>query len=223
MIPKPAKRDSELAYEKLVELLLNGSITEDQPLSERNLSELLGFGRTPIREAVRDLVREGVLESHPMRGTVLRPLTIEDLQDLYELRYAIEGMAAYLAAQRGDIEQLQPFAAAFDKALSQPDGFDVLHVHDIGVDFHKEVIRLSGNRRLVEMYSPFRLRFRIPFGIIRNRTPERVRDALREHQTLLQTIMRRDAEHARQLMCEHLRKGLDFRIEMLLNRDRYKI
>jgi len=223
MIATPAKRDSERAYERLVEMLLNGTIAEDQPLSERHLSDLLGFGRTPIREAVRDLIREGVLESHPMRGTVLRPLTIADLQDLYEIRYAIEGFAATLAAQRGEVEQLQPFAAAFEQALSDPDHFDVVQVHDYGVEFHKAVMRLSGNKRLLEMYYPFRLRFRIPFGIIRNRTPERVRAALLEHQSLLQTIMRRDAEGARQLMCEHLRKGLDFRIEMLLNRDRYRI
>lgn len=223
MIPATVKRDSERAYEKLVEMLLNGTITEDQPLSERNLSDLLGLGRTPIREAVRDLVREGVLESHPMRGTILRPLTIPDLQDLYEIRYAIEGIAVELAAKRGEVEQLQRFAVAFDEALANPDDFDVLQVHDDGVEFHKEVMRLSGNKRLLEMYYPFRLRFRIPFGIVRNRTPERIRAALQEHKTLLEAIMRRDAEHARFLMCEHLRKGLDWRIEMLLHRDRYKI
>jgi DNA-binding GntR family transcriptional regulator len=222
MISPPQKRDSERAYDKLVEMLLNGTITEDQPLSERNLSELLGLGRTPIREAVRDLVREGVLESHPMRGTVLRPLTIADLQDLYEIRYGIEGIAASLAAQRGDVKELEPFARAFEEALSNPD-FDVVQVHDVGVEFHKTVMRLSGNKRLLEMYYPFRLRFRIPFGIIRNRTPERVRDAVLEHQAMLEAIVRRDADQARQLMCDHLRKGLDFRIEMLLNRARYKI
>lgn len=223
MIQDPVKLDSERAYEKLVELLLDGTITEEQPLSERNLSEALGIGRTPIRAAVRDLVREGVLESHPARGTMLRPLSIADLQDLYEIRYAIEGLAASLAAQRGPVEELAHFAVAFEKALAEPEEFDVMRVHDYGVEFHKEIVRLSGNKRLLEMYHPFRLRFRIPFGIIRSRTPERVRAAVVEHQALLQAIMRRDADEARRLICEHLRKGLDFRMEMLLHRNRYRI
>jgi len=216
------KRESESAYEKLVELLLDGTITENQALSERNLSERLGFGRTPIREAVRDLVREGVLESHPTRGTLLRPLTLSDLHDLYELRFAIEGMAASLAAQRGPVEELAPFEEAFERTLEHSD-FDVLRVHDHGVEFHKEVMRLSGNKRLIEMYAPFRLRFRIPFGIVRNRTPERVRASVREHLGILQALMQRDADLARQLMCDHLKVGLEFRTEMLLHRQRYGI
>src|SRR6266404_279294 len=67
MIPRQTTRDSKRAYNKLVELLLSGAISEDVALSERGLSMALGLGRTPIREAVKDLVREGVLESHPTR------------------------------------------------------------------------------------------------------------------------------------------------------------
>jgi DNA-binding GntR family transcriptional regulator len=218
-----AKRDSELAYERMVEMLLNGTITEGQPLSERNLSDFLGLGRTPIREAVRDLIREGVLESHPMRGTMLRPVSVADLHDLYEIRFAIEGLAVELTAKRGAVEELERFATAFESALADPENLDLVQIHDDGVEFHKEVMRLSGNKHLVEIYNPFRLRFRIPFGIVRNRTPERIRAALVEHQALLQAIMSRDGERARVLMCEHLQEGLDWRTEMLLHRDRYRI
>jgi DNA-binding GntR family transcriptional regulator len=121
------------------------------------------------------------------------------------------------------VEQLEPFARAFEEALSMPEHFDMAQVHDCGAEFHMEVMRLSGNKHLLEMYYPLRLRFRIPLGIIRNRTPERVRDALFEHQELLQAIMSRESEKARHLMCEHLRKGLEFRIAMLVDRARYKI
>ncbi|NYT60650.1 GntR family transcriptional regulator [Alcaligenaceae bacterium] len=223
MIMQVAKRDSELAYERMVEMLLNGTITEGQPLSERNLSDFLGLGRTPIREAVRDLIREGVLESHPMRGTMLRPVSVADLHDLYEIRFAIEGLAVELTAKRGAVEELERFATAFESALADPENLDLVQIHDDGVEFHKEVMRLSGNKHLVEIYNPFRLRFRIPFGIVRNRTPERIRAALVEHQALAQAIMSRDVERARALMCEHLQEGLDWRTEMLLHRDRYRI
>ena len=224
MLTVTKQLESERAYDKLVELLLSGAITEDQPLSERNLSEQLGFGRTPVREAVRDLIREGVLESHPTRGTVLRPITLSDLQDLYELRFAIEGLAASLAAQRGPVEELAPFEEDFRRALEDPEFDAHAHaIHDRGVDFHKEVMRLSGNKPLIEMYHPFRLRFRIPFGIVRNRTPARVRTAIHEHLELAQAIMSRDAKRAEKLMRDHLKEGLEFRTEMLLHRQRFGI
>jgi len=222
MIPLPNKRESERAYERLVALLLDGAFPEDVPLSERSLSDTLGFGRTPIREAVRDLVREGVLESHPTRGTIVRPLSLAELQDIYEIRYAIEGMAGFLAAERGELGSLDAYEDEFERILAAPQEQDILQVHDHGVEFHMEVMRLSRNERLLEMYRPFRLRFRIPFGIVRQRRPERVLAAVQEHLDILRAIKRRDAEQARDLICGHLRTGMDFRMSMLLNRAAYR-
>jgi DNA-binding GntR family transcriptional regulator len=218
VIPASPKLDSELAYEKIVDLLLDEAIPEDFPLSERNLSKALGLGRTPIREAVRDLVREGVLESHPIRGTLVRPLSVPDLQDLYEIRLAIEGLAVSLAVERGPIEELEPFAIEFDRVLRGKGKFDAAKVHDLGIAFHEEIMRLSGNRSLIEFYRPFRLRFRIPLAMVHHRTPERVRNAVTEHKALVTALMKRDGKEAATLMRDHLRRGLDFRIGLLLNR-----
>ena len=212
------KLDSQRAYERIVELLLTTSMSGDAVFSERNLSTALGMGRTPIREAVRDLVREGVLESHPTRGTILRPLTIADLQDLYKIRGALEGLGAQLAAERGAVEELEPFARDFERAQQAGGDADFEQVHERGIEFHSEVMRLSRNPRLLELYRPFRLRFRIPLGIVPRRTPDRVLTAVREHQALLEAIARRDGEEARRLMVKHLRKGLEFRIRLLVNR-----
>jgi DNA-binding GntR family transcriptional regulator len=219
----PQRRDSEIAYDRLVELVLSGAVSENVALSERGLAEKFDLGRTPIREAIKNLVTEGVLESHPTRGTVLRSLSVTDLQDLYEIRFAIEGLSAFLAAQRGRIEDLQPFAKRFDATLRKPDTFDVTEVHDHGVAFHFEIMRLAGNRRLLEMYRPFRLRFRIPFGIIRQRNPDRVLAAVAEHREILAAIVARRPDEAQRLMRDHLQKGLDFRMDMLVKRDRYVV
>lgn len=210
--------DREKAYDLLVELMLVGEIKENEPLSERGLAQKLGLGRTPIREAIKDLAREGVLESHPTRGTLLSPLSIDDLQDLYEIRFAIEGLAAFLAAARGQIEELQSYLEFFDGCLADPDACDVTQVHDHGVEFHCEIMRLAGNRRLLELYRPFRLRFRIPFGIIRHHRPERVFAAVAEHREIARAIVERDSESARDLMSNHLRNGLHFRMDMLTKR-----
>jgi DNA-binding GntR family transcriptional regulator len=218
MIPTSPKLDSQRAYEKIVDMLVTTPLADDTLLSERNLSTALGLGRTPIREAVRDLVREGVLESHPTRGTILKPLSIADLQDLYEIRQAIEGLGAALAAERGAVELLEPYARAFAMAIEAPEEADLGQLHDVGIEFHSEVMRISGNARLHELYRPFRIRFRIPLGIVPRRAPARVLTAAREHQAILDAIVRRDSAEARRLMVDHLGSGLDFRIDQLLNR-----
>ncbi|CAN5459717.1 GntR family transcriptional regulator [soil metagenome] len=212
------KLDSELAYERIVEQLLSQRIVEDVPLSERNLSKKLELGRTPIREAVRDLVREGVLQSHPLRGTFLPALSIADLQDMYEVRLAIEGLAVSLVVERGAVQELEPFALEFDRALQADAGWDVAQVHRRGVEMHEEIFRLSGNRRLVEMYRPLRLRFRIPLAMVHPGRPERVRASLAEHFALVSAILRRDGKAAATSIRDHLREGLEYRTGLLLNR-----
>ncbi|MGE4369345.1 MAG: GntR family transcriptional regulator [Burkholderiaceae bacterium] len=212
------KLESRMAYERLVELLLDGSLPEGAMLSERTLSESLGFGRTPVREAIRDLVREGVLESHPTRGSVVRRLTVLELQEIYEIRFALEGLAVQMAADRGAVDELLPYQERFEQVMNSSEPFDVKDIHDVGVDFHMKVVELSGNKELLNMYRPFRLRFRIPFGIVRQRRPERVLSAVTEHYRILQAIARHDTDVARELMHNHLKAGLDFRMKMLTTR-----
>jgi DNA-binding GntR family transcriptional regulator len=144
-------------------------------------------------------------------------LSIADLQDLYEIRLAIEGLAVSLAVERGPVQELEPFAIEFDRVLEGGE-FDVAKVHDHGVTLHEEIMRISGNKRLVELYRPFRLRFRLPLAMVHHRTPDRVRTAVAEHKALVNAIMRRDANEAARLMREHLHHGLEFRIGLLLNR-----
>lgn len=214
-------KDSDRAYGELVELLVSGAISEDQSLSERSLAEKLNLGRTPIREAIKTLVREGVFESHATRGTVLRPMSLGDLQDLYEIRFAIEGLAAFLAAERGQVEELRPYVHAFEQTLKKRASCDIDKVHDHGIDFHFEIIRLAGNRRLLEIYRPFRLKFRIPFAITGKKKPERVLASVSEHLEIANALMARKADLARSLICDHLQKGLDYRTGNLLKRSSY--
>lgn len=214
--------DSDRAYSELVEMLVSGAISEDQALSERGLAEKLNLGRTPIREAIKTLIRDDVLESHATRGTVLKPMSLGDLQDLYEVRFAIEGLAAFLAAERGPVSELGTYIQSFKKTLSgNLSSHDMNKVHSHGIDFHYEVVRLAGNQRLLEMYRPFRVKFRIPFAIVGRNNPERVRASVAEHLEIAEAITDRKAELAQRLICEHLQRSLDYRTGLLLKRSGY--
>lgn len=209
------------AYQGLVEMIVSGQIREEESLSERGLSERLGFGRTPIREAIKDLVRDGLLESHPVRGTVLKSLTLGDLQDLYEVRFALEGLAAFLAAERGDLTEIARQAALIESAMDAPGSVALEDVHIAGVECHHLLVKASGNRRLEEMYRPFRIRFGGPLVLSPDRSSARILQAASEHLAILRAVLVRDPLEARDLMCRHLQAGLEHRSDLLLKRSAY--
>ena len=213
-MPKPRSLEKERAYDRLLDLILRGQVSPDVPLAERRLAETLGMGRTPVREAIKDLVREGVLEAHPTRGTFVRQLSLRDVQEIYQVRYAIEGLAAFLAAERGPTGTLLDFGRDFRAALAAPETSDVAKVYDRGAEFHLEVFRCAGNRNLLEIYRPIRLRFRIALGMPRHNDPDRVFESAREHLEILEAIEARDGALAQKRICDHLHKGLEARTRL---------
>jgi len=213
-MPKPKSLEKERAYDRLLELILRGELSPEVPLAERRLAESLRMGRTPVREALKDLVREGVLEAHPTRGTFVRQLSLRDVQEIYQVRYAIEGLAAFLAAERGATQTLLDYGDDFRAAIAAPEASDVAKVYDRGAAFHLEVFRCAGNRNLLEIYRPIRLRFRIALGMPRHHDPDRVFESAREHLEILEAIEARDGARAQTLICDHLSKGLEVRTRL---------
>lgn len=220
-MPNDENSEKNKAYAGVLDAILSGAFASDVPLSERKLSESLGIGRTPVREAIKDLVREGVLEAHPTRGTFVRPLTLRDVQEIYQVRYAIEGLAAFLAAERGPTPKLSDYGQRFRDVIADPSRASVAEVYDHGAEFHLEVFRCAGNRNLLEIYRPIRLRFRIALGMPRYHQPDRVFESVREHLEILEAIEAGDGEQAQKLMCDHLHKGLEVRTRLFQSRSDY--
>lgn len=220
-MPEIKSLEKEKAYERILDAILRGQFANDVPLAERKLAELLGVGRTPVREAIKDLVREGVLETHPTRGTFVRRLSLRDVQEIYQVRYAIEGLAAFLAAERGPSQALSEYGPHFRTTIASEDRADVAAVYDHGAEFHLEIFRSSDNQNLLEIYKPIRLRFRIALGLPRHHDPDRVFESVREHLSILEAIEARDGERAQHLICEHLHKGLEMRTRLFQSHGDY--
>ena len=153
--------ERERAYEGLVEFIMSGIAHPDEPLSERKLADSLEIGRTPVREAMRDLVRDGLLEVSPARGTYVRSFTTEEVRELYEVRQGLEGLAAERAAQRGATPELKAYGPLFRHTIEHPVEHDPEQVYDAGARFHLDLCRAAGNRQLLNIYEPLRMRFRL--------------------------------------------------------------
>ena len=189
-------------------MLSEGGHDAAAPLSERKLAESLGVGRTPVREALRDLARDGVLEVRPARGTFVHRLDTEELRELYEVRQSLEGLAARLAAERGPTQALTEYGEHMRRILDDPSAFDLAEIHRHGVAFHLEVIRASGNSYLLRTYEPMRLRFTIVLNLLLHYDDNRVREAVQEHYEVFDAIRRGDGDAAEYNIRKHLAQGL---------------
>ena len=203
--------ERDRAYQGLLDLIIGGGVDPDTPLSERKLAVSLEIGRTPLREALRDLARDGILEVRPARGTFVRHLSIEDVQEIYEVRHSLEGMAAFLAAERGPTPELEAYGPIFRGMIDDPRVHDPSEIYETGAVFHLEVFRSARNRQLLKIYEPLRLRFRVALGLPRYYDHDRVRESVNEHLAILEAIERGDGQAAQRLICDHLTKGLEVR------------
>jgi DNA-binding GntR family transcriptional regulator len=118
--PATAALDRDTTYEAIKNLLLSGELGPGEALSERALSEQFGVSRTPVREAICMLANDGLLEIVPMRGTFVKQLSVDDLRGIHELRLALEGMAASLAAQRDATPALRDCADRCVEEAARP-------------------------------------------------------------------------------------------------------
>ena len=213
--------ERDRAYQGLLNLIIGGGVDPDTPLLERKLAVSLEIGRTPVREALRDLAHDGILEVRPARGTFVRHLTIEDIQEIYEVRHSLEGTAAFLAAERGPTLKLKAYGPKFRAMMDDPRAHDAAEIYETGAEFHLEVFRSARNRQMLKIYEPLRLQFRLALHLPRYFDHDRVRESVQEHLSILEAIERSDGQAAQRLICDHLSKGLEVRTRIFRSLAKY--
>lgn len=195
------------AYEKLLKLIVAGRLPTDQPISERQVAAELGFSRTPVREAMRALSQDGLLEIVPARGTFVRRISDDQMRELYEVREAIEGQSAELAARHGATNRLQLFRAKLEKSRSAVTDREIAKTYEIGANFHVEVCRSAANQILFDLYIPIRNRFKITMRLGRYYDPQWVIDGIDQHLEILTAIEAGKSTLARKTMLRHLQES----------------
>src|SRR5699024_5688788 len=184
------------AYLLIKEKLLNGSIKNGEMLSERVLSEKLSIGRMPVREAIKDLIREELLWTVPGRGAYVRQLSADEVQELYEARYAIEGMAAYLAAMRGDKEEIKTLGRAIKEEITSGDS-DSGQLQALGAELHSAIFRAAANRELDKMHKHLHNKMVLNMRLSRMSNTVRIQDSAEEHLDIVEAVISGDSKIGR--------------------------
>lgn len=207
------------AYQYLQRKLLSGEWGAGDVISEQTLASELGMSRTPVREAIRHLEQEGVLEQVPRFGTRVKALDRSDLVELYELREALEPYAVAQATGKlsaSDAETLhrlcQEIKNVSDELREQgktvPDAATMKRLMSVDLGFHQMLIRASGNRRMMKIVAESRLLARIFMTARQEHNLRVIEETYRYHLDILSAVESGKANVARELMAEHIRTSM---------------
>ena len=216
---RPASRVNEI-YNLLLREIISGAIAPGSYLSEVSLVERLNASRTPIREALIHLFKEGLLQKGPFKGYVVASMSLDTIRELFELRLLLEPAAARLAARnpsaRQIIQQLEETHLSMQQAKDRARTFqDFLEVSEMDSHFHKSIAEASGNKKMAKVISEIMNQFERFHSNCYQSSPW-VSSTLAEHKSVLKAIRTGDPNEAERLMLLHIRKAIDRAKELSL-------
>jgi DNA-binding GntR family transcriptional regulator len=201
--PLKRRRLVDEAARALREAILSGRFAAGARLRQTELADRLGISRTPIREALGRLQQEGLVQLLPGSGVRVTVLDLDEAAELYDLREALDGLAARLAAGRATQASLTRVGRPLERmrqCLEQQDANRWFSAH---VAFHEEIFRASDNARLQSLLAVVRLSIQ-RFHPLLLKTPHRLEDAYREHRAIWEAIAAGDAARAERLARLHI-------------------
>lgn len=204
----------ELVLEAIREAIISGTLQPRERLMEIQLAEELGVSRTPVREALRKLELEGFIVMVPRKGAYVADISFKDIADIFEIRVALEGLAAGLAAERitpEEVEEMERLLAEKSDAINK---IDMEKLVDVDTKFHESIYKASRNERLNSIISNLREQIQ-RFRIRSLAYPGRMKESLDEHRSIVEAIEASDSQQARQLAQEHIENAEHILIECL--------
>ncbi len=190
---------TELVYEKVRSMIVEGTLLPGQKINKKELSDMLGVSQTPLNDAVNRLAGEKFIEQRSRQGFFVKQYGNRDLVDLFEVRAGLEGMALRLCIENACGPDLDGLSSRFDRFRFPLDARERERYVQVDRGFHADIIRLSGNEMIREMDHSFGyMQKTYQQGLVRQ--PE---DTIDEHLAIAGAIRDRDGVHAQELMIRH--------------------
>lgn len=211
-----ATSPAELAYQRLRKAIISGEILADTRLVEETVARQLGTSRTPVREAIFKLESERLVRRDSRGGAIVSTLTPEEIEEVYAVRSALEGLSVRLASRTmlpRDHVRLEHIQARLDEA-AESERFDDLTVLDL--HFHNVILRSTRNKTLIgfmeQIHDSLR---RVDTSTLAY--PGRAAEAMHEHRLILSALKAGNARQAEQIARKHIESALDVRLLMNLS------
>ena len=201
----------------LREKIISGDLKPGQKLNETSLSVTLGISRPPLREALRILEKDRMVVNVPRKGTYVAELSVNDFEELSQVREMIECYAIHLF-KASNIKNLPKVTSALNKALSLPipsgslNPEQLLNRIRVFLDFHTSLVESSGNSRLAHIYHSISFNL-ARYQFIYFHIDGTAQHSLDDHKRILEFIRNGDYDQAE----EELRKHIHFAVELVKN------
>ncbi len=204
----------DIVFDVLKSAVVSGQLKPGERLMEQQVAEELGVSRTPVREAIRRLELEGFLIMIPRKGAYVADISLKDIAQVFEVRAAMESLAAGLAAERITNDQLDMLERKLVEVKAAVDSSDIEAIIKIDTDFHEIIYNASRNERLVQILSNLREQIQ-RYRSASLAYPGRLKDTLEEHKELVEAISDRNVALAQRLAKEHIENAENIIVEGL--------
>jgi len=193
----------DVVYETLREAILRQVIRPGERMMENKLADEMGVSRTPVREAIRQLELEGFVIMVPRKGAYVAEISLTDIQEVYEIRTALEVLASGLAAERATTEEIEDMERCLVREAEVLETEDILKTVEADVDLHELVYQASRNARLMGLLNMLREQI-YRMRVVSTSLPGRKAKSLSFHKELVEAIGRRDAARAEEIAALHM-------------------
>jgi DNA-binding GntR family transcriptional regulator len=188
---------------RLRDMIIEGRLEPGTRLHEGQLGEQLGVSRTPLREAIKYLASEGLVELVPSRGAVVKRFTAKDVQDMLTVLRSLEELAGNLACQFATDADIAGVRTMHDSMVQKYRAGDRLEYYKLNQDIHTAIVALSDNASLAEIHSMLQMRLkRIRF--VGHEGPEKWAAAVAEHEEMIVALETRNRQALSEVLGRHL-------------------
>lgn len=194
-------------YDRIREDILNGVYREHEELKEATLGKMMEVSRTPVREALRQLELEGLVEIIPNKGARVTGITKKDIEDIYQIRYLLEGLSARWATEHVTEELIDKMEETLYLTEFHAKKGNYGQVYELDSQFHELMYEASGSKMLNHILSDFHM------YVTRIRktslaTDNRSKNSTEEHRAILEAIKERNAEKAEECAHNHVKSTI---------------
>lgn len=198
----------DVVFNTLREAILRGDLVPGERLMELQLAAKLGVSRTPIREAIRMLEQEGLAITIPRKGAIVAGMTEKDMQDVLEIREALEELSVQVACDKITDEEIAKLRESMEKFETSLKSGDIKRMAETDVEFHDVIYQATDNPKLINMLNNLReqmYRYRVEY--LKN--PSNHEQLLQEHEAIYRGIMEKDKDAVTEMIRRHISNQVD--------------
>ncbi len=193
-----------LVRQEIERMIVGGEVGAGAKLSENALAVRLGVSRGPVREALRAIEPTGLVRVEKNRGVYVRRISLEEADEIYEVRAALEGLIGRLAAKRIQPEQVEKIRAVVKKMHAVGRARDADAYYPLNVQFHELLVEAAGNRALQANYKRVVNELDLYRRETISRSAENIPVSTRDHEAIVNAVAKRDEKLAERLLFEHV-------------------